>query len=95
MLTKNDLEKENGLVMVDFFANWCAPCKAIAPILEELSKSKNVKLIKVDVDQNPELASDFNVKGIPTVLFMKNGVLKETHVGAAPKAKLEVLLEGL
>ncbi len=95
MLTKKELEAMEGLVMVDFHAEWCGPCKALGPILEQVSKEENVKLIKVNVDENNELSSEYGVRGIPTVLFFKNGECKEQNVGMMPKARVLSILQTL
>lgn len=92
MIIKQDLIKTKGIVMVDFYADWCAPCKVIAPILDTISKEQQVELIKVNVDENHLLASEYGIRGIPTVLFFKDGELKETIVGIVPKSKIESIL---
>lgn len=78
-------------VMVDFWATWCAPCRAIAPALEELAtqyKGK-LKIAKVDVDENQQVAQQYGIRSIPTLLVFKGGKVVEQLVGAAPKSKLE------
>ncbi len=80
-----------GLVMVDFWAEWCGPCRAIAPVLEELAEASEgrVALMKVNVDENPGLAARYGIRSIPTILFFKGGAVVERVVGAAPKAVLQ------
>jgi len=75
-------------VIVDFWAAWCGPCKMIAPIMEELSGEYNgkVKIGKLDVDENQQTAIKYGVRSIPTVLFLKGGEVKDTIIGAVPKA---------
>ncbi len=85
------LAAASGLVMVDFWAAWCGPCRAIAPALEAIAGASEgqVTLMKVDVDENPGLAARYNVRSIPTILFVKHGMVVERVVGAVPKAKLQ------
>jgi thioredoxin 1 len=85
------LAATQGLVMVDFWAEWCGPCRAIAPVLEELAEASNsrVTLLKVNVDENPGLAARYGIRSIPTILFVKNGAVVDRVVGAAPKAMLQ------
>jgi thioredoxin 1 len=83
--------KSNEPVVVDFWAEWCGPCKMIAPALEEIAGSLNgkVKIVKLNVDENPATASKYGIMSIPTLMLFKNGELASRQIGAAPKAKLE------
>jgi len=80
-----------GLVMVDFWAAWCGPCRAIAPVLEELAEASEgrVTLMKVNVDESPGLAARYEVRSIPTILFVKEGAVVERVVGVVPRAVLQ------
>jgi len=82
--------------LVDFWAEWCGPCKMIAPILDEIADefSGKIKICKVDVDSNPESAAKFNVRGIPTLLVFKNGAVEATKVGALSKGQLTEFVNG-
>ncbi len=87
------LEKK-GITLVDFYADWCGPCKVVAPILEELSESiKDVTFVKVNVDENQELASKYSVFSIPTFLIFKDGEVKNQFVGAHSKEGFEEEIE--
>ena len=86
----NEIIEENKLVIIDFWAEWCAPCKAIAPILDELAVELNEKLLigKVNLDENQDLAMKYSIRSIPTILFFKDGELKDTKVGLSSKTDL-------
>ncbi len=83
--------KETPLILVDFWAEWCFPCKIIAPIVEEIAETYNGKLIcaKVNIDENPVTATKFSITGIPTLVLFKDGKLVERLVGAVPKEQIE------
>ncbi|HKV51997.1 MAG TPA: thioredoxin [Gemmatimonadaceae bacterium] len=87
---ENEIEKHDGLAVVDFWATWCGPCRAIGPVLEQLAVEYvgKAKVAKLDVDANQKTAMRFNVRSIPAILFFKNGKLVDTVIGAVPKAKL-------
>lgn len=84
-------------VLVDFWAVWCGPCRMVGPIVEEIANDYEGKAIvgKVDVDNNPEVASKFGIRNIPTILFMKNGEIVDKQVGAAQKAQLTEKLDAI
>jgi thioredoxin 1 len=86
-----DVLKANEPVVVDFWAEWCGPCRMIAPALEEISKSLGgkVKIVKLNVDENPGTAAKYGIMSIPTLMLFKGGQLASRQVGAAPKQKLE------
>jgi thioredoxin 1 len=86
-----------GVMMVDFWAEWCGPCRAIGPVLEDLARSSNgtVTLAKVNVDENPGLAARYGIRSIPTILFVKDGKVRDQVVGAVPKAQIQAKLATL
>jgi thioredoxin 1 len=86
-----------GVLMVDFWAEWCGPCRAIGPVLEDLARSSNgaVTLAKVNVDENPGLAARYGIRSIPTILFVKDGKVRDQVVGAVPKAQIQAKLAAL
>ena len=83
-------EVESGTTLVDFWAPWCGPCKMIAPVLEELDQEvgDKVKIVKVNVDENPETASQYGIMSIPTLMVMKNSEVVDKFVGFQPKEAL-------
>jgi len=85
------LVANHGLLMLDFWAEWCGPCLAIAPVLEELADASEgrVTLMKINVDENPGLATRFDIRSIPTILFVKDGAVVDRVIGAVPKAALQ------
>jgi thioredoxin 1 len=91
----DEVLRNHPLVLVDFWAEWCAPCRMIAPILEELAQEYEGKLLvaKLDVDENPKTAMRYRVMSIPTVILFKNGQPVEVLVGAQPKRNFQVKLE--
>jgi thioredoxin 1 len=93
---ESEVLKASGAVVVDFWAEWCGPCRMIAPALEEISGSLNgkVKIVKLNVDENPATASKYGVMSIPTLMLFKNGEMASRQVGAAPKQKLEQWITG-
>ena len=86
-----EVEQASELTIVDFWATWCAPCKMIAPILDQIATERagQVKVAKLDVDSNIQTATRFNVRSIPTLLFFKEGKLVDQVVGAVPKTKID------
>ncbi|MEM9825346.1 MAG: thioredoxin [Planctomycetota bacterium] len=92
----SEVLKSDQPVLVDFWAPWCGPCRQIAPMIDELaSENPGVKIGKVNIDDNPNVAQQFGIQGIPTLLLMKNGEVSETFVGVRPKAALQEALDGV
>ena len=90
-----DVLSAEGPVLVDFWAEWCGPCKMIGPSLEELSEElgEKVTIAKLNIDQNPDAPGQYGVRGIPTMILFKGGAPAATKVGAAPKGQLKAWLE--
>jgi thioredoxin 1 len=93
---KDDVLDAGMPVLVDFWADWCGPCKMIAPALEEISNELigKVKIVKINIDENPDAPGKYGVRGIPTMILFKDGAPAATKVGAAPKSALKGWLEG-
>ena len=91
------LAAAEGVWIVDFWAAWCGPCRAIAPVLEDLAQASNggVTLAKVNVDEQPALAARYGIRSIPTILFVKNGKVADQVIGAVPKAQIQTKLGAL
>lgn len=92
---KSDVLENNGLSIVDFFATWCGPCKMLTPIIDKLAEEvgDTVNIGKVDIDESPELAQEYKIMSVPTLLFIKNGEVVDTLMGVQNRAKLMEYIE--
>jgi thioredoxin 1 len=90
-----EVEQAEGLTIVDFWATWCGPCRVLSPILEQIAQARagEVKIAKVDVDENVRTATRFNIRSMPTLLFFKNGQPVGQIVGAVPRSHIESAIE--
>jgi len=88
------VEKADSLTIVDFWAEWCAPCRMLSPTVAELAEENKgvINVGKLNVDENPQTASKFGIRGIPTILFFKNGEVKEQLVGVRPKTEIQAVI---
>jgi len=87
----------DGLVLVDFWAVWCGPCQMVAPVVEEIAGEYEgkLKVVKLNTDENPDVASKYRIMGIPTLMFFKNGAAVDQVVGAVPKSQLKSKIDAL
>lgn len=89
-----EVKNSDKVVIVDFFATWCGPCKMLTPVLEELSNSmEDVDFVKVDIDQSLDIAREYNISSVPTMMIFKNGEVVDSILGFVPKASIESKLK--
>jgi thioredoxin 1 len=86
---ENEVLQSDELVLVDFWAEWCGPCHAVAPVLEKIAEERKIKLVKVNIDENQDLALRYGIQSIPNMVLFEGGAPKASAVGAMPKGMLE------
>ncbi len=93
----HEVLKSSGLVIVDFSAKWCEPCKMLSPVLEKISnENKDVRIVKIDVDESPKVVKRYGIRSIPMLIFFKNGRVVDEIVGFVPKERInEAIIENL
>jgi len=93
---ESEVVKADGPVLVDFWAEWCGPCRALLPVVEEIAGEigEKVKIVKVNIDEAPETPGKFGLRGVPTLMMFKEGKVVDTRVGGLPKAQLISWIEG-
>ena len=92
-----EIANTDKLVLIDFFATWCGPCKMLAPVISEIANeyAESIKVCKVNVDENQDLALKYNIMSVPTLVFLKNGQVVKSSIGFSPKSELDNIINGL